>query len=125
MKKIINCNKISSPVGPYSHAILSNGFLYISGQIGINKDGKLICDSIDNETYQVMDNINYILQSAKMTFNNVIKMNIYLINMDNFYIVNNIYKKYFNIAEYPARETLQVVSLPLHANIEISTIASV
>ena len=126
MKKIIYTDKAPAPIGPYSQAILSGNTLYTSGQIAINAlSGELILDSIEAETEQVMENIKALLTQANMTFENVIKATIFIMNMGDFARINNVYGKYFNIETAPARETVQVSGLPKGVNIEISIIAVV
>lgn len=126
MKKIIYTDKAPAPIGPYNQAILTGNTLYTSGQIAINPlSGELILDSIEAETEQVMENIKALLTQANMTFENVIKATIFIMNMGDFARINNVYGKYFNIETAPARETVQVSGLPKGVNIEISIIAVV
>lgn len=124
MKKIIYTDKAPAPIGPYNQAILTGNTLYTSGQIAINPlSGELILDSIEAETEQVMENIKALLTQANMTFENIIKTTIFIMNMGDFARINNVYGKYFNIETAPARETVQVSGLPKGVNIEISIIA--
>ena len=123
MKKIIETNNAPAPIGPYSQAVLSGNTLYTSGQIAINpKSGKLILDSIELETTQVMDNMKAVLKEAGMNFDHVVKASIFISNMDDFTQINTVYNQYFT-SDYPARETLQVARLPKDVNVEISMIA--
>jgi len=122
MKKIITTNKSPQAIGPYSQAILSNKTLYISGQIGLNTDGLLINKNIEEETVQVLKNIEEILKAAKMNFSNVVKTTIFLKNFNDYSAVNIIYAKYFK-NHLPAREAVEVSRLPKDVNIEISSIA--
>tara|TARA_B110000908_G_C10069062_1_gene364221 strand:- start:324 stop:701 length:378 start_codon:yes stop_codon:yes gene_type:complete len=123
MKKIIETNNAPAPIGPYSQAVLSGNTLYTSGQIAINpKSGKLILESIELETTQVMDNMKAILKEAGMNFDHVVKASIFISNMDDFTQINTVYNQYFT-SDYPARETLQVARLPKDVNVEISMIA--
>ena len=122
MKKIITTNKSPQAIGPYSQAILSNKTLYISGQIGLNTDGLLINKNIEEETVQVLKNIEEILKAAKMNFSNVVKTTIFLKNFNDYSTVNIIYAKYFK-NHLPAREAVEVSRLPKDVNIEISSIA--
>lgn len=124
MKKIITTDKAPAPIGPYNQAVLSDNTLYISGQIALNPEtGNLILDTIKTETTQVMSNLKEILLEAGMTFEDVIKSTIFLINMDDFNVVNEIYGSYFNDATAPARETVAVSTLPKNVHVEISMIA--
>ena len=96
MKKIITSKNAPSPIGPYNQAVIANGFMYISGQVGMNpKTGKIIKDSISDETEQVMKNLSSILNEASISFENVVKTTIFLSDMNDFSLVNEVYGKYF------------------------------
>lgn len=124
MKKIIFTEKAPAPIGPYNQAVLSGNTLYASGQIAINPEsGELITDNINDETNQVMKNIAAILEAAGMTFENVVKSTIFIMDMNNFGAINTVYGSYFNEKTAPARETVQVACLPKNVNVEISIIA--
>tara|TARA_B100001250_G_scaffold355710_1_gene330359 strand:- start:229 stop:609 length:381 start_codon:yes stop_codon:yes gene_type:complete len=123
MKIKISSNNAPTPIGPYSQAVKMNNLLFISGQIAIHpKTNILITDNIEDETKMVMENIKHILLESNCTFNDVVKCNIFLSNMDTFNCVNNIYGQYFS-DPYPARETIEVKKLPKNVNVEISAIA--
>lgn len=123
MKKIINYENAPKPIGPYSQAILKNDTLYASGQIAINPStNKLIIDTIENETIQIMENIGKILEAANMRFSDIVKCSIFLRDMKNFEKINTIYASYFPDLP-PARETIAVLGLPKNVNVEISFIA--
>ena len=124
MKKSISIENAPAPVGPYSQAILHNNILYASGQIAINpKTNELIIHDLSKEVNQVMENIASLLQAAEMNWDDVIKCSIFLKDMNNFELVNDIYASYFN-KSFPARETVEVAKLPKDVNVEISFIAS-
>lgn len=123
MKQQISTPNAPSAIGPYSQAILVNGTLYISGQIPINPENGTLVEGIEAETHQVMKNLGAILAEAGMSFGNVVKSSIFLTDMENFAVVNEIYASYFTQQPYPARETIQVVKLPKGVNVEISMIA--
>lgn len=124
MKKIIYTNKAPDPIGPYSQAILVGNTLYTSGQIPVNPStGELVMDCIENETNQVMKNLEAVLAAADMTFENVIKASIFISDMNNFTAINSVYGSYFNVETAPARETVEVAKLPKSVNVEISMIA--
>lgn len=126
MKKIIFTENAPAPIGPYNQAVLTGNMLYTSGQIAINPaDGTLVTSSIEAETKQVMENIKAILEAAGMTFENVIKSTIFIMNMNDFGTINTVYGSYFNEKTAPARETVQVACLPKNVNIEISVIATI
>ncbi len=124
MKTIINTTNAPAPIGPYNQAILSNGTLYISGQIPMNAStGELISGDIQKETKQSMENLKAILTEAGMTFEHVVKASIFLSDMTQFNEVNEVYGSYFNAETAPARETVEVANLPKFVNVEISMIA--
>ncbi|MFT4753525.1 MAG: 2-iminobutanoate/2-iminopropanoate deaminase [Salibacteraceae bacterium] len=123
MKKVIKTANAPAPIGPYNQAVMANNVLYVSGQIAIHPHtGKLIIDSILNETHQVMKNLEAVLQEAGMDISHVVKCGIFLSDMNNFPIVNDIYGSYFT-DNFPARETVEVSKLPKGVNVEISAIA--
>jgi len=123
MKNIIKTTNAPAPIGPYSQAVKIGKTLYTSGQIAINPEtGKLEMDSIEIETHQVMKNMEAVLNGANMTFDNVVKTSIFILNMDNFSRINEIYGQYFT-SNFPARETVEVARLPKDVNLEISIIA--
>ena len=122
MKKIIYSKDAPEAIGPYSQAVLSNKTLYCSGQIALDKNGNLRNKNIEEETNQIIKNIEAVLKKAEMNFSNVVKTTIFLKNMNNFNVVNNIYQKFFE-KDPPARETVEVSKLPKDVNIEISVIA--
>lgn len=123
MNNIISTTNAPAAIGPYSQANLANGILYISGQIPVDPaTGKLV-EGIDKETHQVMKNLQAILSEAGMSFKNVVKTTIFLKNMDDFAVMNDIYASYLEEGSFPARETVQVSCLPKNVDIEISMIA--
>jgi 2-iminobutanoate/2-iminopropanoate deaminase len=124
MKKIIFTENAPSPIGPYNQAILKGDTLYTSGQIALNPTtGILVVDTIENETKQVMENMKAVLEAAGMSFENVVKTTIFIMNMNDFGSINTVYGSYFNEKTAPARETVQVACLPKNVNVEISMIA--
>lgn len=124
MKKIIFTEKAPAPIGPYNQAVLVDNMLYTSGQIAINPlTNELVLEHIEAETKQVMENLKAVLEAAEMTFENVIKVSIFISDMNNFSKINTIYGAYFNETTAPARETVQVACLPKNVNVEISAIA--
>jgi 2-iminobutanoate/2-iminopropanoate deaminase len=122
-RKVINSHKAPEPIGPYSQAIFVNGVLYVSGQIAIDREtGNMANEDIATEAHQVMRNLEYILHEAGMAFKNVAKCSIFLKDIDDFQVVNNVYGQYFS-HHHPARETVEVSRLPKGAKVEISCIA--
>lgn len=122
-RTIINTPNAPAPIGPYNQAILSGSTLYISGQVCIDPaSGELKNKDIEEETHQVMHNLSAVLQAAGMDFSQVVKTTIFITDMNQFGIINGIYGKYFQ-GDFPARETVQVATLPKLVNVEISMIA--
>jgi 2-iminobutanoate/2-iminopropanoate deaminase len=122
-KQIIQTDKVPAPIGPYSQAVIANGFLFASGQIAFAPaTGELVMDSIQSETKQVMENIKAILEEAKIGFENIVKTSIFLSDMQLFAQVNEVYGSYFT-SNFPARETVAVKTLPRNVNVEISITA--
>jgi 2-iminobutanoate/2-iminopropanoate deaminase len=124
MKKIIFTEKAPAPIGPYNQAVLVGNTLYTSGQIALDPATmELVLDDIETETKRVMENLKAVLEAADMTFENVIKTSIFIMNMGDFTRINTVYGSYFNEDTAPARETVQVACLPKNVNIDISMIA--
>lgn len=123
-KKIIRTENAPAPIGPYNQAVQVGNMLFVSGQIALDpKDGSLFVGDIASETEIVMNNISAILTEAGMTFENIIKTSIFLMDMGKFASVNEVYARYFS-DNYPARETVQVAGLPRGVQVEISVIAA-
>lgn len=119
-KKIIFTEDAPAAIGPYSQAVLVGNVLYVSGQIALvvfEAGG-----SVEDETLQVMKNLEAILKAAGATFDQVVKCSIFLQNMSDFAVVNQIYGQFFAVNP-PARETVQVACLPKNVRVEISCIA--
>ena len=124
-KQIIQTNKVPTPIGPYSQAVIANGFLFASGPVAFNPaTGELVLTDILSETKQVMENIKAVLDEAKLSFAHVVKTSIFLSDMQLFAQVNEVYASYFT-ADFPARETVAVKTLPRNVNVEISITAVV
>lgn len=124
MKKQINTPNAPQAIGPYSQAISFDKILFISGQIPADpQTGQIVSGGVAEEAHQVMKNLKAILEEAGSQFSNAVKTTIFLKNMDDFAVVNEIYASYFKEGNYPARETVQVAKLPKDVNVEISMIA--
>jgi 2-iminobutanoate/2-iminopropanoate deaminase len=118
-KKIIFTEKAPAAIGPYSQAVLAGNTLYVSGQIALDLAP---LGDIKAETQRIMENLGHILAEAGMDYTNVVKSSIFLKNMDDFSIVNEVYGSFYP-ENPPARETVQVAKLPKDVNVEISVIA--
>ncbi len=123
MKKIetIQSTNLAVSPGPFSAAVKANGFLFLSGQIGIDKSGKL-AEDFDLEVRQIFKNIDTILSEQQSGFDDIVTVTVYLKDMQNFKRLNDIYKTYFQ-GSFPARTCIAVVELPLKANVEITVTA--
>jgi len=120
--KFISTKEAPQAIGPYSQAVVVNGLVYTSGQIGLLPNGELVADDVESQTHQVMKNLFYVLESANAHFNDVIKTTIFLEDMRDFDKVNAIYAHYFGTHK-PVRSTVAVRSLPKNVKIEIDCIA--
>lgn len=110
-------------IGPYSQAVEANGFLFTSGQIGIDpKVGELVSGGIEAQTRQVLQNLRAVLAAADLDFSNVVKTTVFMANMKDFSVVNGIYAEFFG-ENLPTRSAVAVKSLPKDALIEIELIA--
>ncbi len=125
-KTIIFSPDAPAPIGPYSQAVQVGNTLYVSGQIALDQaSGKLMTDEgIVLETHQVMRNIRFILREAGVDFDNVVKCTIFVKDLGNFGVINDVYGSYFDELP-PARETVEVSRLPKDVNVEISCVAIV
>ncbi|MBT1706732.1 RidA family protein [Fulvivirgaceae bacterium PWU5] len=122
-KTVVYSAAAPAPIGPYSQAIQTGNMLFVSGQIAIQQStGQMLTGNIEEETKQVMTNLDEILKAAGMDFTNIVKTSIFLKDMGNFPKVNAIYGEYFP-SNPPARETVEVSRLPKDVNVEISCIA--
>jgi 2-iminobutanoate/2-iminopropanoate deaminase len=123
MSTIINTKEAPAPIGPYSQAVWAGNLLFISGQVAIDPAvNDVVAKTIEEETEQVMKNLNAILNAASLSFSNVAKTTIFLSDMTHFATVNGIYGRHFD-NNFPARETVAVKGLPKNVNVEISMIA--
>lgn len=124
-KKSITTNQAPPAIGPYSQAIQSNGWLFVSGQIAINPTtNELIGGNINQQTQQVLENIKAIVRSAGSSLADIVKTTVYLKDMNEFQAMNDVYGQYFS-QDPPARATIEVTRLPKNVKIEIDAIATI
>jgi len=124
MKKIVNHDDAPSPVGPYNQAVEFGDIIFVSGQIAIDQStGKLMQDSIEAETRQVMKNLKLVLSAGGRDFEDVLKVSVFVKDMNMYSRINAVYAEFFNEDTAPARELVEVANLPKFVNIEISLIA--
>lgn len=123
MKQEIKTDRAPQAIGPYSQAILTEEFIFASGQIHLDpKTGEMISGSIKEQTKQVLENIKAVLEAAGSSLDEVVKTTVFLQDMNDFSPMNEVYASYFR-PPYPARSTIQVARLPRDARIEIEAIA--
>lgn len=121
MLEIVATQHAPQAIGPYSQAMTANGIVYTSGQIGLTPQGELV-SGIEAQTRQVLKNLNEVLKVGGSNPKNVLKTTIFLSNMEDFALVNEIYAEFFG-AYKPARSTAEVKTLPKNASVEIGCIA--
>jgi len=123
MRDVILTDRGPKPIGPYSQAIRANGFLYVSGQVGLDpKSGEMTGPDIQQQTQRTLENVKGILEAAGLNLHHVVKTTVFLKDMNDFAPMNEVYAKYFTSAP-PARSTVQVARLPKDAIVEIEVIA--
>jgi len=125
MRDVILTDRGPKPIGPYSQAIRTNGFLYVSGQVALDpKTGEMAGADIRQQTEKTLENVKGILEAAGLHLHHVVKTTVFLKDMNDFAAMNEVYAKYFASAS-PARSTVQVARLPKDALVEIEVIAAV
>jgi 2-iminobutanoate/2-iminopropanoate deaminase len=121
-KEIIFTDKAPKAIGPYSQAVKSNGFLFVSGQIPLNPEtGDLMNASIEDQAEQVIQNLKNVCEAANTSLSDIVKLTIYITDMNDFSIVNEAMAKHFS-EPYPARATVEVSALPLGVSVEMDAI---
>jgi 2-iminobutanoate/2-iminopropanoate deaminase len=124
MKQVILTDRGPKPIGPYSQAVRTNGFLFVSGQVALDpKSGELVGADVRQQTERVLDNLKAILEAAGVSLSHVVKTTVFLKDMNDFAAMNETYARYFTPAP-PARSTVQAARLPKDALVEIDVIAA-
>ncbi|MEM6297892.1 MAG: Rid family detoxifying hydrolase [Bacteroidota bacterium] len=124
LKTLIQTENAPLPVGPYNQAVLTNGILFVSGQIALDKDGVIQNQGdIADETRMVLKNLEAIIEAAELTLHEVAKCSIFVTNINDFGAINEVYGEFFSESR-PARELVEVSALPKGARVEISCIAT-
>jgi 2-iminobutanoate/2-iminopropanoate deaminase len=124
MKDIIVTARGPKPIGPYSQAIKSNGFLFVSGQVALDpQSGEFVGADVRQQTERVLENLKGILEAAGGSFHHVVKTTVFLKDMNDFAAMDEVYARHFTTAP-PARSTVQAARLPKDALVEIELIAS-
>lgn len=122
MKRVISTNKAPKAIGPYSQAVLAGDFVFISGQIPIDPTSGEMKSDIRDATFQILKNIETILEELDLTMDSIVKTTVFLTNMEDFREFNEAYESFFK-KDPPARSTIAVKELPRGARIEIEAIA--
>ena len=121
--KAISTDKAPKAVGPYSQAVISDGMIFVSGQIPIDpKTNTLSTDSFESQVRLVLNNINEILKEANSSLDKVLKTTVFIKDVNNFSVFNEVYSEYF-VSNKPARSLVEVSNLPKGAQVEIEVIA--
>jgi 2-iminobutanoate/2-iminopropanoate deaminase len=123
MREIVSSPRIPKAIGPYSQAVKANGFIFVSGQLPIHVEtGALVAGDAAQQTQIVLENLKAILEAAGSSLSKTVKTTLYLTDMNDFPMVNEIYGTFFPSAP-PARATVEVARLPKDVRIEIDLIA--
>jgi 2-iminobutanoate/2-iminopropanoate deaminase len=124
-KRVIRTDQAPAPFqgAPYSQGIAHGGFVFVSGQLGIDTGGNMVDSGISEQTEQVMKNLSAILEAAGTSLENVVKATIFLVDLGDFQAMNEVYGRHMG-EEPPARATFQVAALPSGARVEIDVIAA-
>lgn len=121
MKSIFSKNAPAA-IGPYSHAVVANNMVYTSGQIPLTINGEVIGDDVAEQTKQVLENLSAVLEESGSNLNSVVKTMIFISDMNDFPIINEVYGEYFN-EHLPARSCVEVSRLPKDVKVEIEAVA--
>lgn len=121
-KRAVETVDAPKAIGPYSQAIVANGFVFAAGQIGTDPKTGLLAEGIEGQVEQTLKNIAAVLKASGSSMENVVKATVFLADINDFAKMNEIYSKYFK-APFPARSTVQVARLPRDAKVEIEVIA--
>ena len=123
-RTVVLTDQAAPPIGPYSQAIKASGtLLFTSGQIPLDASGKMVDGGISEQTHAVFANLKAILEKAGTDFSQVIKTTVFLLDMNEFGTMNEIYKTYFSGSTPPDRSTIQVARLPKDSRVEIEVVA--
>lgn len=122
MMQVVNCDKAPKAIGPYSQAVIAGELVFISGQLPIEPEGMTMPESIADQTRQCLENLKMIVSEVGLQLPDIVKATIYLTNLKDFAVVNEIYGNFFT-TNYPARVCVEVSRLPKDALVEIEAIA--
>ena len=121
-KKIIATHRAPKAIGPYSQGVVSNGHIFLSGQIPLNSNGELLDGNIQEQVALIFQNIRHLLETQNCTLQNIVKLTVFLKDIENFDAIND---KMIELLEepYPARSLVQAAALPKNVDVEIEVIA--
>lgn len=122
MNKTITAAGAPAAVGPYCHAKLAGGTLYISGQLGLIPETGALAEGVEAQAKQALDNLGVILKEAGMDYSDVVKTTVFLADINDFAAINAIYADYFKV-EPPARSCVEVAALPKGGLFEVEAVA--
>ena len=122
--KVVQTNKAPAAIGPYSQGIIVNNMFYSSGQIPLPANGELVTGTVQEQTHQVFRNLQAVIEEAGTTLNNVVKTTVFIKDMNDFPLINEVYEQYFQ-EHKPARSCVEVARLPKDVLVEIEVIALV
>lgn len=124
MKQTLQTTSAPKAIGPYSQAVAAGGFVFTSGQLGIDPATGQLAQGVEAQATLAMKNIGAILHAKGLSFDHIVKTTIFLKDMADFKAVNAVYQSFFT-ADFPARSTVQVAALPISASVEIECVAAV
>jgi 2-iminobutanoate/2-iminopropanoate deaminase len=120
--KVVYTENAPKVVGPYSQAIVANGFVFCAGQIGIDPKSAEMVEGVENQTHQAIKNLQAVLEEADSSLEHIVKTTIFIKDMNDYVKVNEVYGSYFPVHK-PARATVEVARLPKDALVEIEATA--
>ncbi|MDP5200282.1 MULTISPECIES: Rid family detoxifying hydrolase [Flavobacterium] len=118
----VNHSNLPKPIGPYSHSTSFTDLVFVSGQIGVDPKTNTLKNGIEEQTIQIFENLKAVLQNNSSDLDHIVKTTIFITDIKQYEAVNKIYGSYFH-HHFPARSTIEIVSLPKNASIEIECIA--
>ena len=125
-KQCVNTKNAPAAIGPYSQAVVANGMVFTSGQVAMEPaTGELVSGGVEVQTRRVMENLSAVLTACGTSLEKVVKASIFLKDMNDFQVVNEVYGSYFSDGNPPARSTVQVSRLPKDVDVEIDMVAIV
>ena len=121
--EIVTTDKAPAAIGPYSQAVKSGGFVFCSGQIPLNTEGVIVDGDVRVQAVQVLTNLKAVVEAAGSSLDRAVKCTMFLADMNDFAVVNEVYSQFFTADVKPARSTIQVARLPKDAKVEVECIA--